>query len=506
MKLGKQSAVFAVLGVIGIAGCSFPLNEKYSGETSETIRKPVIKIVVNSLGMTFPDGMDPNSNPYLDYIENNTGVEVNVTLPPLNGYDEKLNVIMTSGEPPDLLNTTSASWFMSYVNQKALTPLNDYIEKYGENLKAKIPKDVWEHVTVNGNIYAIPSLNEVKGTEIVYARKDWLDKLGLQPPRTVEEYTEVMEAFARRDPDGNGKKDTFGLSIMERLGRTSPFLGAFGAQMNAWYERDGKLVYSGILPEMKQALAYLRTLYEKDLLDPEFPLNKIDVLGEKVASGRVGLYSAAWSDTRTHIAASREKDPKAEWIPLDYPVGPDGKHGVYSTSSVRSYNVVPIQSRNAEAVVKFLDFIAGPGHKSLKLGFEDKVWTRVNGKLSIRFEEHIKHGYRGIYGALADTVEREVTRDRLEGLGEQYRLYDNVQRVESNLMTNRFDGAPTPAMGKHQVKLSKLQEETFTRIVAGLSPLEEFDEFVKRWKDSGGDEITGEVNDWWRDNRQGIVK
>lgn len=495
----KKAAILVLLACCTTAGCSFLNEAKNEAIRLEAAKEPIIRIVVNSLGMNFPEGMDENHNPYLSYIEKNIGVQVNVTLPPLNGYDEKLNVIMTSGEPPDLLSTSDPSWFINFVNQKALTPLNDYIEKYGANLKAKIPNEAWDNVTVNGNIYAIPSLNEVKGTEIVYARKDWLDKLGLQPPRTIEEFTAVMKAFAERDPDGNGKKDTFGLSILERLRRTSPFLGAFGVQMNAWYERDGKLVYSGILPEMKEALIYLRSLYEQNILDPEFPLNKIDVLGAKIVTGRVGLYSAAWSDTRTHIAANRKIDPKAEWIPLDFPIGPNGKHGVYSTSNVRSYNVVPIKSQNAEAVVKFLDFIAGPGQISLKLGFENEIWTRVNGKLSIRFDEHIKHGYRGIYGALADSAERDVTRDRLKGLGEQFRLYDNLQRIESNLMEDRFDGPPTPAMGKHQIKLSKLQEDTFTRIIAGLSPIEEFDTFVKKWKDAGGDEITGEVNEWWRE-------
>ncbi|MBD0382972.1 extracellular solute-binding protein [Paenibacillus sedimenti] len=498
----KRKTAFALLVCFTAAGCSLPAGEKNIEVDSSAAKNEAIRIVVNSLGMGFPENMDENNNPYLNYIEKNTGVQVNVTLPPLNGYDEKLNVIMTSGEPPDLLNTSSPSWFMNYVNQKALTPLNGYIEEYGANLRAKIPKEAWDNVTVDGNIYAIPSLNEVNGTEIIYARKDWLDKLGLGPPRTIEEYTEVMRAFAERDPDGNGRKDTYGLSIMERLGRTSPFLGAFGTQMNAWYERDGKLMYSGILPEMKAALVYLRSLYDRDILDPEFPLNKIDVLGEKIADGRVGLYSAAWSDTRTHIAANRKNDPNAVWIPLNFPIGPSSKHGVYSTSKVRSYNVVPLKSQNAAAVVKFLDFIAGPGQQDLKLGFENEVWIRSGGKLTIRLEEHIKHGYRGIYGSLADTVERNMTRDRLVGLGEQFRLYENLQLIESNLMENRFNGPPTAAMGKHQVKLSKLQEETFTRIVAGVSPIEEFDSFVKKWKDSGGDEITGEVNEWWRETRK----
>lgn len=502
MMKRMRAAVLVMLACCSTAGCGIPNLTLKDENKVGTASVPAIRIVVNSLGMNFPEGMDENHNPYLSYIEKNIGVQVNVTLPPLNGYDEKLNVIMASGEPPDLLSTSDPSWFIHFVNQKALTPLNDYIEKYGANLKAKIPKEAWDNVTVDGKIYAIPSLNEVKGTEIIYARKDWLDKLGLQPPKTIEEYTAVMKAFAERDPDGNGKNDTYGLSILERLRRTSPFLGAFGVQMKAWYERDGKLVYSGVLPEMKEALLYLRGLYDDNILDPEFPLNKIDVLGDKIVSGRVGLFSAAWSDTRSHIAANRKIDPKAEWIPLDFPIGPNGKHGVYSTSNVRSYNVIPNKSDKAEAVVKFLDFIAGPGQTSLKLGFENEIWTRDGGKLSIRFDEHSKHGYRGIYGALADMADPNVTRDRLEALGSQFRLYDNVQRIEQNLMVDRFNGPPTPAMGKHQIKLSKLQEDTFTRIIAGLSPIEEFDAFVKKWKEAGGDEITGEVNEWWRETNK----
>ncbi|OCT12234.1 peptide permease [Paenibacillus pectinilyticus] len=498
----KKMAVILLLVSCSTTGCSVPNLANTKDAQSVAAAKPSIRIVANSLGMNFPDGMDENHNPYLDYMEKKIGVQVNVTLPPLNGYDEKLNVIMASGEPPDLLSTSDPSWFINFVNQKALTPLNDDIEKYGANLKSKIPKEAWDNVTVNGKIYAIPSLNEVKGTEIVYARKDWLDKLGLKPPKTIDEYKEVIKAFTERDPDGNGKKDTYGLSILERLRRTSPFLGAFGVQMNAWYERDGKLVYSGILPEMKEALLFFRNLYDEDLLDPEFPLNKIDVLGQKIVNGQVGLFSAAWSDTRSHIAENIKKDPNAVWIPLDFPTGPGGKHGVYSTSIVRSYNVVPVKSQKAEEVVKFLDFIAGPGQISLKLGFENEVWTRENGKLSIRFDQHTKQGYRGIYGALADMADRNVTQDRLQALGEQFHLYDNLQQIENNLMIDQFNGPPTPAMGKHQIKLSKLQEDTFTRIITGLSPIEEFDTFVKKWKESGGDEISGEVNEWWRDSKK----
>ncbi|TXK85185.1 hypothetical protein [Paenibacillus sp. N3.4] len=96
----KKSAllvVFAMFTCFTAVSCSSQAGGINGEEASKSAESPVIRIVVNSLGMSFPEGMDANNNPYLAYIEKNTGVQVNVTLPSLNGYDEKLNVIMTSG-------------------------------------------------------------------------------------------------------------------------------------------------------------------------------------------------------------------------------------------------------------------------------------------------------------------------------------------------------------------------------------------------------------------------
>ncbi|TMV50990.1 extracellular solute-binding protein [Paenibacillus mesophilus] len=478
----------------GLSDQEGPAND--DSKRGEPPRK--ISIAINGQSSTFPPGLDENNNPYLDYIEKNTNLDIQVMLPPANGYVDKLNVIMASGQLPDMINTGSAAFLSTYVKQGALKPLNEYIDKYGPDLKRLIPQEAWDQVTMNGNIYAIPSLNEVMGTQIMYVRKDWLDRLGLKPPRTLDEYKEVMRAFAKNDPDGNGKDDTIGFSITDQLGRTAPIFGAFGTQQNSWYERNGKLVYSATLPETKEALAFLAELYRDHILDRDFPLNKAENLGDKVASGKVGLYSAAWFDTRGPIELSRRNDPKANWIPLEYPTGKDGQKGTYSISSVRSYNVVPATSERTEEVVKLLNFIGGQGNQTLKLGFENEVWSIQDGKMVADFEAHNKHLYRGIYSSLCDTVVPEVTKRRLDSLGEHFHLWDNVQRIHANLIKAQFNGAPTPAMGNYNFKLLKIQDDAFTKIVMGLSPLDEFDRFVEVWRQEGGDEITKEINDWYK--------
>lgn len=483
--------VVLILLVTGCMDTGGAKKEQPSGNP----KAKTINIVISNLGMTFPAGMDENDNRYLNYIEQNTGLDIQVNTPPTEVYNEKLDVIMSSGNLPDMLHTYEPVWFDNYVKQGAFMPLDELIDKYGPHLKEKIPAEVWERVKYGGKIYAIPSLNEVTGVELMYARKDWLERLGLEPPETLDEYYEVIRAFAQDDPDGNGIQDTIGLIFTSDLGRSSPFFGAFGTQLNdTWFERDGQLVYGSTLPETKEALAFFAKLYRENLLDREFPLNLQNNLFEKIEDGQVGLFSATWYDTRGPIAANMKKDPNAEWIPLEYPIGPGGQKGVYGKDIIRGYNVIPAESKHAAEVIQLLDFIA-ENYKTLKLGFENEIWWWQDGKIVTDFALHDEHLYRGIYQSLVDVPDELLFKERLDSLGD-FNLYDNLQRITPNIMPSAFYGVPTPAMGKYNKKLGTM-EDVFTKIIMGLEPLDAFDVYVKQWKEQGGDEITKEVNEWY---------
>ncbi|OPA72968.1 peptide permease [Paenibacillus selenitireducens] len=502
-KLRFVSTLFVTVFLFS-AGCDVPASEKNREEQHKGAgAAKSIGIVISNLGMTFPAGMDENDNRYLNYIEEQTGLDIQITTPPTEVYNEKLDVIMSSGKLPDMLHAYEAVWFGNYAKQGAFQPLDDLIDQYGPHLKEKIPAEAWDRVRYGGKIYAVPSLNEVSGVELMYARKDWLERLGLQPPETLEEYHEVIRAFTQDDPDGNGVDDTIGLALMIDLGRSSPFFGAFGTQLDTWFERDGKLVNGSILPETKKALAYLAGLYEEGLLDREFPLNLQKNLFEKIRDGKVGLFSATWYDTRGPIAANKQKEPKAKWIALPYPTGPDGQKGVYETDMIRGYNVIPASSLSAKEVIQFLDFIASD-YKNLKLGFENEIWKWENGRMVTDFRKHDEQLYRGIYQSLVDVPDPVLSKERLDSLGD-FHLYDNLEMIRQNVINNEFYGIPTPAMSKYDKKLSELQG-IFTNIILGIEPIESFDRYVEQWKREGGDEMTREVNLWFESSERQIVR
>lgn len=482
------------------SGCQWLTKSDPDYIRDSVISRPTIHIVINSLGMTFPEGTDENDNPYLKYIEDSNDLDIQVTLPPPEVYEEKLDVIMSSGNLPDMLHTNQPIWFDNYVKQEGFMSLDRLIDQYGPHLKEKIPEEVWDRVRYNGQIYAIPSLNEVSGIELMYIRKDWLDRLGLSPPVTLEEYYQVMKAFVYQDPDGNGQADTLGVTFTSELGRSAPFFGAFGTQLDTWLERDGSLIYGNILPETKQALSYLARLYNDNLLDREFPLNMQNNLYEKIEQGKVGLFSATWYDTRGPIAANQKRDPDAEWMALDYPTGPNGANGVYGQDQVRGYNVIPVGSKHPELVVRMLDFIAA-NYKDLKLGFEGDIWKMEDGQMVTDFAMHDKHLYRGIYQSLVDIPDPLLIKERLDSLGD-FHLYDNLNLINDHVIANQYYGVPTPAMTKYNKQLDDL-EDVMMRIIMGIEPVEAFDRYVEQWKQQGGTEITKEVNAWYQLRNKG---
>lgn len=65
-------------------------------------------------------------------------------------------------------------------------------------------------------------------------------------------------------------------------------------------------------------------------------------------------------------------------------------------------------------------------------------------------------------------------------------------------MPEMFTGAPTPTQLSRGDMLSKLEKEVLNKIIYDKASIDEFDAFVEKWKSTGGDQITEEVNAWYQ--------
>ena len=131
----------------------------------------------------------------------------------------------------------------------------------------------------------------------MWINHEWLKKLGLEKPKTVEEMRNVLYAFRDKDPDGNGKNDTYPVSGVFNDSEADMrwlWLRAYGLLNDAFWIKGGKVVYTPYEQNYKEYLKEMNFLYKEGLIDKSYFTQATTEFKSKSASGTVGLgyYSA----------------------------------------------------------------------------------------------------------------------------------------------------------------------------------------------------------------------
>ena len=218
----------------------------------------------------YGDGEDINKNPMTELTRESLGINMETTL--LGGdasnYETKLRLALTSSDDlPDVFPVYSAQLAADMIESGMVKDITEDIENYmPERLKEIYDQypNTYSTVTNDGKIYGMAVSPHLTEGEVMIIRQDWLDKLGLKAPTTIDEFEEVIRAFTEDDPDGNGQKDTYGFtyegdSIYNNGWCADPvtIFSVFSGDMlpGQWQEdEDGKLVYGSLDEGNKQAL------------------------------------------------------------------------------------------------------------------------------------------------------------------------------------------------------------------------------------------------------------
>src|SRR5260370_13023717 len=164
---------------------------------------------------------DFNKNAYTQWLEQKTGVTLQIDV--VNRTDEqaKLNLVLASGDLPDILLGfgPTSSLIAQQGAQGTFLPLNDLMAKYGDETKRVFQKERPQLLPLitspDRQIYGLPELNECFHcflSQKMWVYNPWLDKLGIAVPKTTDEFEAMLKAFKDKDPNGNGKADEVPLS------------------------------------------------------------------------------------------------------------------------------------------------------------------------------------------------------------------------------------------------------------------------------------------------------
>ena len=545
MKYKKLVAtVITILSIIGLTGCNNNLGENIITDSGEkynpVIEISFVKAIDDSFEKTMTEsGYTLENNPWNEIIESELGIRVVYDWVSRNEdeYREKIVLAISTGNIPDVLRANKTQVKQLY-EADLISELGDVFEKFATDQTKEIlfgeGSAPFDAVTFNSEFYGLPG---IKGgidsaNNIMWIRRDWLNNLGLEEPSSMGDVIDIIKAFTFDDPDKNGLNDTYGLALRKDLwganaGGIDGFFNGFGAYPTIWYEKNGSLSYGSIMPETKMALSTLSGLFELGCIDKNFAVTSLDKSADVFRYGKVGVtFGAIWipvfplqdgfnNDNSTdwqaypiydldgNIAKTQVKMGTDEWyvvskecnekeavikmmnLFLEKTLGKSNEYSIYGVQTVESGTL---------EVWKFSPVFAGDANKAINR------WKMVQEIFETKSTENADPAAISHYQNVVDYQNGDMTKwwfDRYIGTEGSIGIA-NIYYENNLLEYDRFTGVPTDNMMLNINLLKELETETFLQIIMGEKDIEYFDDFVIEWKESGGQIITEEVNDWYK--------
>ncbi|MDR1638920.1 MAG: extracellular solute-binding protein [Clostridiales bacterium] len=490
----------------------------------------------------YKDGESYESNDYIKAYAEELGINIEYKWSiPDQQKVEKINAMIATNDLPDIFLVDMKQLQLLVDSPvETIIELGGLFDTYATDLTKQIRpvSDIaFGSATFGGKLMALP-YNAVTGldkTAVIWIRKDWMDKLNLSAPKSVDDLMAIADAFVNKDPDGNGSADTYGIAVTNKIidtfGGLDGLFFAYHAYPGTWIEQaDGSLAYGSIQPETKVALAKLQEFFAKGYFDPEFGTKDGGKVAEYTSAGRIGIEMGMMWNPAWPLNGSKDNDPNANWVA--YPlVSGDGQPALCAVDiPVSQYLVVNKNCKNPEAAIKmlnlFYDKVYGPNADPGRFWESSdgiqffKYATIMSEKLYQNLDMHLniiasldsgdtskltpmeKANFEKVSNVVNGSTESgDWSMSAIYGRESSFAVLNGYEK--NNLyFYNGFYGAPTETMaskGSNLVKgatdLSKMENELFTKIIMG-APLESFDTFVTEWKRLGGDQITDEVNQW----------
>lgn len=554
----KKCVAFGVTGIMLIlAGCKSPAgfvsddNEEYNarmeearttpfGAYPETIEYTLGKMTsVNNSNM--PENDTYTDNAYTRYIKSVINVQ-NVDVFEANDsqYDTNVSMVISMGSLPDIMVVSSQDEVEQLVEAGLIEDLTEsynncisdrirkMYESYGDSLK--------DMVTYDGKIMALPETNITDGPNLVWLRKDWMDKLGLSEPHTIDDVVNIVKHFISEDPgnngvDASGKPNTVGLAVdtdvTGECGYSSEFLldiifACFGAYPKQWIMNDdGEIVYGSVTDEAKEALSYINSLYNQGVIDNDFLLRTSTNICELIENGLCGSFFGPWWAPNNPLANAVSKNPDADWQPYLIATDSDGTTSYHSQNPCYKYVVVRKGYEHPEIAAKMISVMFDKVRFDCTDSEEFKNYYQLNVEptarplsINVDYNNALSICYRNIDATISgrknpDSLEL-LERSFYDACSEyiknanktstQWAAYmsrikacsliaqDNIKVVDSLYFKT------TDTMKSHWWRLKAKEKEAYLKIISGEEDISYFDTFVKEWNEQGGQTITSEVS------------
>ncbi len=520
------------------------------GKYPEPIEITTCRVLTSWMG--FDEGEDENNNWWSKTYLEQLNIKLNVVWTAPNWgepLETKITTSIAADDLPDLMPVYGSIAQRLAIADKIID-VKDIVDKYASD-KVREYLNVsggraLQSAMYDGKMIGIPNPGPLDPSygNLVWYRSDWLEELGLEVPKTLEDIEELARAFMDKHPG------TYGIAAHKNFGGSSGnlmmVLNAYDVH-EGWIEKDGELQFGQIQPETKDALARLHEWYKEGLLAEDFAIKDPDnELQADIASNKVGIFfSGSHFPNGGAGRALKANNPEAD---VDWIMAPDIHGGIAkqdATSRANDFNVISKKCEHPEAVMKLINLKAAifePAEKpdflkdietniydstpggnmnfwNAVVAFDNIVKNIINARIAN--EEIAKGGdgsnipidARSTFQLMSSWINDGTNAENFENNWALYKLfnaengsdlttYDMVKAdPDKYLHFDAFAALDTPAIAKYGSDIHNKRIEYFIKAIMEGDVEAQFDAWVNYFHNNGGDEMTREVNDWYQKNK-----
>ncbi|HHX62295.1 MAG TPA: hypothetical protein GX707_16520 [Epulopiscium sp.] len=285
----------------------------------------------------------------LNYIEELFNITINPVLVDWSNYKERYRILSATNNLPDIhanltissTDSNDSSLLHRLIDNKQIRSIPNDLSKF-PNLSKEI-KSLEPLLNIEDSIYTIPRISfhdPILGSSdaSMLIRKDWMENLNLKAPANLDEFINLVTAFANNDPNNSGEDDTLGYNVNSRIALGKWLLLGVAPECNvfSWIEKDGKYIPTYITENFKSVVSTFHNLYQKGGLDPDFYIKKSNDAVDDFIHGKLGALE--YKSTPSNIMDIEERWNACQDKAFDESVtllnifpAPDGN--LYSNSS-----------------------------------------------------------------------------------------------------------------------------------------------------------------------------
>lgn len=445
---------------------------------------------------------DPPKDTILPKLQEITKTKLSISWVPDTIYSDKMVAAIATGTLPKVVQIKAVDVkhpsIVNGVRSGLFWEIGPYLKDY-PLISKYINPVIMNNASYYGKTYAIYWERPQSRQGIQY-RKDWLDRLGLKEPQSINEIYEVLRAFTYQDPDGNGKQDTYGLIDRNDLvyGAFKNIASYFGAP-NSWGLVNGKLLPDFMTPEYADAMKFMKKLYDEKLMNPDFTVTSKVQQEDRFIKGEAGMMisNVVAASTQYRIQkvnkeasveiANRIQGPKGVRI-----WGGSGYGGLFLFPKTS----IKTESELRDVLAFFNNLLSEDANNLITYGMQDRHYNLNPDRKTIKIlpdTQALREQEVEPYANALRTFDIRYLQ-----LGETSNMQNKIQSmIEDNAKMAVND--PTTALfsqtqAEKGTELQMIITDATYQFILGKIDEQGFAKEVEKWRKNGGNQMIEELN------------